>query len=178
MSDVPASKANIQVEESRFRYAVSESFAQKVGGSINFLNDFQHSEKQFFLNGRYWSIGTLTGMDGMVFFQFNATIIDVWMFVQKQTGATGSFTEIDLKRATTEGGPFTSIFSTTPRINGTAGDYIWTHVGASVTGTRAPVLSTANVNAGDAIRCDLVATPTGSPPSGSGCGILIHYLPR
>ncbi len=39
MSNISSSKKYIQVEETRFRSAVSESLEQKIGGSINYLND-------------------------------------------------------------------------------------------------------------------------------------------
>lgn len=173
MADISALRRNIQIEETRFRYAVSESMAQKLGGSINFINTRQHSEKQFFINGPYNILGAQTAVDGLTFFQYDAEIIDVWMFVE-YNGSSGT-TELDLKRATSSGGSFSSIFSTTPKITSAAGNFAYVHAGISVSGTTAPVLSLIHVNAGDAIRCDLLQVPGGSP---QGCGIIIHYRPR
>ena len=109
----------------------------------------------------------------MAFFQYDAEIIDAWMFVQKS--GSGGTTEIDIRHATTPGGGFSSIFSTTPKITSAAGDNIWIHVGSAVGGTTAPVISTTNVNAGDAISCDLLQAQTGTV---AGAGLLIHYRPR
>lgn len=40
MSNLPSVKHYIQVEETRFRSAVSESMSQNMGTAINYLNDF------------------------------------------------------------------------------------------------------------------------------------------
>mgnify|MGYP003333350366 CR=1 FL=1 len=43
MSDLPSSRAKIQTEATRFRAAVSESLAQDIGSSINYLIDERDS---------------------------------------------------------------------------------------------------------------------------------------
>jgi hypothetical protein len=175
MADLTPSRKNLQVEETRFRSAVSESIVQKAGSSINFINERQHSEKQFFINGNYSAISLpFIAIDGYTFFQFDAEIIDVWMFIQ--FAGSGGTTELDIKRATTPGGSFSSIFSTTPKISSLAGDGIWIHVGSSFPNTTAPVLALSQVNAGDALRCDLIQAQSGATVN--GCGIVVHYRPR
>jgi hypothetical protein len=181
MVDLAPDRKNIQIEESRFRTAVSESLIQKVGSSVNFINYYQHSEKQFFLNGNYNYISApVLRFDGMTFFQYDAEVIDVWMFVQVQSAMTSGTTELDLKYATTPGGSFTSIFTTTPKIQYNAGNDIWIHVGSTVTNTTAPVLSVTNFDAEWALRLDVLQVPTGTPgdTSGVGTGLLVHYRPR
>jgi hypothetical protein len=174
MAEVTAARKMIQIEETQTRGALSESLAQKLGAMGNFINLYQHSEKQFFINGdtAYVTLPFLA-VDGFTFFQYNATIIDVWMYVQTN-GASGTL-ELDLKRATTPGGAFSSIFTTTPKIQAAAGNNIWIHVGSAVANTTAPVLSVTDVNAGDAIRCDIIQSPAAGM---TGCGIIIHYRPR
>lgn len=174
MSDVTPLKRNIQVEESRFKFAVSESMIQKTAGSINFINYYQHSEKQFFANGKYNLAGfPQTTVDGFTFFQYNAEIIDAWMYIQ--TAGSSGTTELDVKYASTPGGAFTSIFSTTPKISYAAGDNVWIHVGSALANTTAPVLSTTNVDAGWALKFDIVQGQSGSA---IGTGIVLHYKPR
>lgn len=174
MTDLTAERKMIQQEETIFRYGISESFAQKLGASVNFINERQHSEKQFFANGTFSRVADpKLGVDGLTIFEFDAEIIGVWAF--QLTAGSGGTTELDIKKATTPGGAFSSIFSTTPKFTSSAGNNAWIGLGDSLSGATAPVLSSANVNAGDAIRFDIVTSQTGSP---SNCGILIHYRPR
>ena len=172
----PARKLIYQLS-AQFRSAVSEELIQRIGAVTNFISLYQHSEKQFFINGPYSIISPpQTALDGLALFEYNAEIIDVWAF-NLVAGSSGT-TEIDVKIATTSGGAFTSIFSTTPKITSAAGNNVW--VGAPggsyapPSGTTAPVLSTVNVNAYSAIRVDLLQAQTG----GQNCGIVIHYRPR
>lgn len=174
MSDLSDERALIQVEETQFRYAISESLLQKVGKSINFILNRNHQEKQFFINGNTAVITTpATNIDGLTFFQYDATILDAWMFVQ--TAGSGGTTELDIKYASSSGGAFSSIFSTTPKIQSGAGSGVWVHVGSAIASTTAPVLSTTNVVAGGALRLDIISSQTGTP---NGCGVVIHYRPR
>lgn len=184
MTDITPSRTNIQLEGAEFRAAVSEFLIQSLGAGINFINERQHSEKQFFLNGRYNALITpYAAVDGLTFFQFDAEIIDVWAFtIINGAGGTTSF---DIKIASTPGGSFTSIFSTNPSIDASAGSYIWIHVGSTVPNTVAPVFASPNVNgnvdvsAGQAIRFDLLSAQTGVTGAGPrGCGIVVHYRPR
>jgi hypothetical protein len=162
---------------SQFRAAVSEELIQRMAAVSNFISLYQHSEKQFFINGPY-SIVTppQTALDGLAVFEFNAEIIDVWAF-NLVAGSSGT-TEIDVKIATTPGGAFTSIFSTTPKITSAAGNNVWVGApGGAYTppsGTTAPVLSTVNVNAYSAIRVDILQ----AQPGGQNAGVILHYRPR
>jgi hypothetical protein len=178
MADLTGQRRNIQIEESRFRYAVSEALVQKVGSSINFINDYQYSEKQFFANGPYSTAPSFpqTGVDGLTFFDFDAEIINVWAF--NLVAGSGGTTELDIKRATASAGAFTSIFSTTPKFDSTAAANSYVDANgnqAATTGVTAPVVTTTNVNAGDALRFDIVSSMTGSPQN---CGVIVHYRPR
>lgn len=175
MAIVPPVRKNVELPETVFRAAVSESTAQKLGASINFINAYQHSEKQWFVNGQY-NLLTIpfTAIDGLVLMEFNAEIIDAFLFV-RAAGSSGS-TEMDVQYATTPGGAFTSIFSTKPAINYAAGDYAWTYVGAAFSNTTAPVLSTSLLNAKMVLRANITSAQSGT--TAKGCGLVLHYRPR
>lgn len=173
----PARKI-IYVPGAQFRSAVSEELIQLISGNSNFIALYQHSEKRFDLNGNYGLAAMpFLSADGYGFFEFNAEIFDVWMYLQYSGSGT---TELDIKHATTPGGAFTSIFGTTPKIASTAGNSQWTHIGgAAGTGITVPVftgsVSTFTVNAGDAIRCDIIQAQTGTTVNGAG--LVVHYRP-
>jgi len=173
---VPPKRSLIYIDGAQFRSAVSEELIQRQGAVSNFISLYQHSEKQFFINGPY-GIATVpaTALDGLTFFQFDAEIIDVWAF-HIISGSSGT-TELDVKVATL-GGSFASIFSTTPKFTSSAANNSWVDssgVVAPGTGVTAPVLSITNVNAGQALRFDLLQKQGGDPQN---CGIVIHYRPR
>jgi hypothetical protein len=162
----------------QFRSAVSEELIQRLAGVSNFINLYQHSEKQFFINGAYPNAPyPVTGVDGLAVFEFDAEIIDVWMF--NMVAGAGGQTELDLKVSPTPGSPFVSIFSTTPKISSLAGNQVWVGApgGAYVppANTTAPVISTVNVDAGSAIRLDLLDS---QGPGAENCGLIVHYRPR
>ncbi len=180
MSDIASLKKNIQTEEARFRSATSESVAQKLGGSINFINKYQNETKRFEINGKY---GLLTlpfaAVDGIDVTLTNTAIYGVSMYV-RQAGSGGT-TELDLKYATVSGGSWTSMFSTTPKIQSAAGDYVWiyqnliTSTSSALSSTTAPVISVTSLTANYSIRADIIQAQTGDA---RGCGITIYYAPR
>lgn len=177
MTDIVSLRRQIQLEGAQFRSAVSEALAQEIGGAINFINTKQHSEKQFFANGRYARVAApQTAVDGSIFFEFNATIINVWAF--NQVPGSGGTTELDVKRITTPGGSRTSIFSTTPKFTSASAANSWVDAlgkQAPGTGVTAPVLSLTDVNEGDSLEFDFITKMTGSPEN---CGLVVHYRPR
>jgi len=175
MADLTPERKNIQIEESRFKFAVSESFCQKLGKSVNFLNYFQHSEKQFFINGSYNnnpSAIPFVGVDGMAVFEFDAEIIDVVMLISL-VGSSGQ-TVLDIEWAPEGSTTFTSIFSTTPKITSAAANFSRCYVGYTMSGTVAPVLSKTTFAAKDVLRCNLTEVPTGSVQN---TGLLVYYRP-
>lgn len=191
MSSIPPKRLDIQQEESRFRFAVSESIAFKLGSSINFVNHRQFDQKEFFLNGPYGEVASppVLGLDGLYVFPFDAEIINIATF-NLVNGSSGT-TELDVKLATTSGGAFTSMFATTPKIDSSAGDnafflaYIiadiptgqsWTPNPSLPTGTSGGILTSVPfpVSAGNAIRVDLLDRM----PGAENCGLIIHHRPR
>lgn len=174
MADLTGERKNLQIEETRFRGAVSESLLQKTGKSINFINNYQYDSKRFPINGPYSIMSSypVLGVDGLVPVEYNIEIINIWAY-NLTAGASGT-TELDIKKATTPGGAFTSIFSTTPKFTSTAVSNAWIKVGGSLAGATAPVLSSTSLSAGDMLRCDLVS----AMPGAENCGLIIHFRPR
>lgn len=113
------------------------------------------------LNGPYPGlIYPLNNIDSIFFAPFNLTITQVWIY--NGTAGSGGTTEYDLKVASS-GGSFTSILSNTGKITSAAASNIWTDSNSiigSQTGVTKPIISTANINAGQAISFDLIQSMT------------------
>ncbi len=173
MSNISPLRNNIQVEETEFLAAVSESTMQKIGGSVNFINQYQKYDKVWCVNGAYSTLSIpFLGIDNLIYLPDNATITNAFMFCRK-AGTSGT-TTLDIKYATTPGGTFTSIFSTKPSIGYSAGDFSWCYTGSAFANTTAPVLGTANLNANSVLRMDITTAQSG----GIGCGIVLFMQPR
>lgn len=175
MAEITGVKRYIDELEIKYRAAVSESTFTKIGAMINFLGRKTHEKKDFFLNGPYAIGAGDNGLDGLCIFEFDAEIFAVYMF-NHVAGSSGT-TELDVKKQTTSGGAYSTIFSTTPKITSAAGNYARVGTGETVSGCTAPVLTSTplNVSAGEALRLDLISAQGGSPQN---CGIIIHYRPR
>jgi hypothetical protein len=120
-------------------------------------------EHFFELNGNYPSLSfPLLNIDAIFFAPYALTITSVWIY-NGDAGASGT-TEYDLKVASS-GGAFSSILSTTGKITSAAAAGVWTDSGsviAAQTGVTKPVISVANISAGQAIKWDLIQSMTGS----------------
>lgn len=176
MTEVTPARTLLQVEELRFRAAVSEATAQRIGAGVNFIQTNVYEQKDWWINGAYGAGGItipFTAIDGLTLVEFNAEIIDAFMFV-RQAGSSGN-TTLDIEYATTPGGSWTSIFSTKPSINYQAGDFSWCYVGSAFANTTAPVLSTTSINAKTVFRCNISSAQGGDP---RGCGLVLIYRPR
>lgn len=176
---VPDLKKYIVGQEIVNGSSVSEATWRKIGGMINFLGHRMYLQKAFTINGNYGLLPSIAypveAIDGLQFFEFDAEIFNVWVY-NLVTGLSG-ITELDLKVKPKLSGSFTSIFSTTPKIGTTAPANVFFEIGDVATGITAPVLDGGapyNVNAGDAIKLDLI----GPMIEGQHCGIVIHYRPR
>lgn len=173
MTDIPSSRQFIQTEEVRFRAAVSESVGNRLGGTLNFINNFQYDTKAWFVNGKTYNLTTpFTAIDGLFQSAFNIEVIRVFMYV-RQAGGAGT-TEFDIEYATTPGGSWSTIFSTTPKINFAAGDFSWCNTGSSFANTTAPVLSVTTFNQGTVFRCNV---PQSQTLDARGAGVEIFYRP-
>lgn len=173
MTDLPPSRKYVQTEESRFRSAVSESLAQKIGSSINFINSNQKYDKIFVVNGQYNLLSLpFPGIDGIFVLPDNAEITNAEMYIR--IAGSGGDTILDIKYATTPGGSWTSIFSTLPSINYSSGNFSWCYTGSSFPNTTAPVLGTTLLQAGWALRCDIISAQSGAA---KGAGIAVYMRP-
>ena len=130
--------------------------------STTLLNSLAR-EHSWELNGLYGSLTfPLTNIDSIFLVPYNINILSVWIY--SGTAGSAGTTEFDLKVATTSGGAFSSILSTTGKITSAAASTVWTDSGSVVgsqTGITKPVLSTTAISAGSAIRWDLIQSMTG-----------------
>jgi len=181
MADLSEQRLNIQVEETKFRAAVSEAVAQRLGKAINFINKRQYQAKTFQVNGVYGAAATpLNGIDGAWGMFNNSEIVGICMY-NLTAGASGS-TEFDLKKLTSSGDSPVSLFSTKPALSYTSGDgaylfydFLNSTALENPTGATQPVLVSPNLDAGDLIRCDLTSAQA---LSAANCGIILYYRPR
>lgn len=168
MSDIAPVKSQIQNEEATYPAAASSSFATRVGSSINFINLYQHIERQWVLNGKYGaSTGSQINVDGVIPILFNMTIVGFCMF-NAVAGASGT-TEIDIQRRINSGASSSSIFSVTPKITSAAGNgaYMIKQYGPDLVldnpaGTTLPTFSVLDLNAGDVLHLNFVTRQSGA----------------
>ena len=162
--------ANTQIDNVTI---INTSGILSVSGSSIPGTMFTHD---FELNGNYGFLTIPTNqLDGLRFFNFNATIINAWAWI-RGAGASGT-TTVDIKYASAPGGSFASIFSVNPAFTSSAaaGSYVDSAgVVSPPTGCTAGVLSTTSVAAGGALRFDLIGTMV-NPDS---VGVTIVYKPR
>ena len=180
MADLIPERLNIQIEETQYKSAVSESTMSRVGASINFVNKRQHDTKQFFINGKYYVGGaSQTGVDGAYAFLKDAEITGIMMF-NLIAGASGT-TTLDIVRYTASNTGGSSIFTVKPAISSTAGDnaYVMVDLTPSYTilenpsGTTAPTMALTTVSAGDLIKMNFTSVQAG----GENAGIVIYFRP-
>lgn len=127
-------------------------------GVLSFAADSNTSrEHNFELNGNYSGLTfPLLNIDAIFLAPYNLTIQSVWIY-SGASGASGT-TEYDLK-VKSPGGAYATILSTTGKIASTAAADIYTDSGSVVgaqTGVTKPVISTAAITAGQAIKFDLI----------------------
>lgn len=131
----------------------------------------------FEINGNYGGLTTpALQLDGIRFFNFNATILNAWAWIRSAGGA--GTTTLDIKYASAPGGSYATIFSTKPAFTTTAaaGAYVDSAgVVSPPTGTTAGVLSTTTVVAGGSLKFDLTSVMTSSPDS---CGVTVIFKQR
>lgn len=168
-------KKFISVQEVKYAAGVSSNSFKKIAGMINFIGHRTHEKKDFFLNGGYSVFVGQTGIDGICIFEFDAEIFAVYIF--NHVAGIGGTTEIDVKKQSVSGGAYNTIFSTTPKIDAAAGNYVRIKTGEVIADMVAPVLITTpfEVDEGESLRVDLIQSQTGEPEN---CGIILHYRPR
>lgn len=185
MAEITPQRQNLLVEETDFNSSLSESLFQKMGSSVNFLNDFQYDSHIWIANGVTSLFTSLTGLDGAFQFLFNAELMGVALYFQNKT-FTGSGTtkyEIDLTRVTSPGSAGSSIFSTLPAIDDTSPNtnsyFVYNFNSSSftkdVTGSVEPILASgANVDAGDLVTWSITETIS----TMEDASVRLFYRPR
>lgn len=179
MADINPSKSNIDVQDVANKAAISEAVGNKIGASINFINDRQYLTHSFNFNGPYGLGVGFVGADGIFPCLFDMEIVGLTMF-NRVRGTTGT-TEIDLEWLDGSNSNQGSIFSTTPKIDSTSSNYSYLIRdelnGTDVelpTGATAPVFSKTSFDAGQAIFCKIVSAASAA----EDCSLLVHFRPR
>lgn len=172
MNNLGVQSANVTVDGTSVVLASNQISVNPSGIPAIANNYITH---QWQLNGAYSSLTTpVSEIDGYCFFNFNATILAVWVY-NVVAGSSGA-TTLDLLVGST-GGSFTSILSQTASISSAAAPGVWTDsnsvIGAQ-TGVTKPIVSTSAINAGQAIRMDVLS----AMPGASDCGIILQFVPR
>lgn len=182
MPKINPQRIDIYQEDVRFKASVSEFVGTKIGGAINFINERQIYDKQFFINGPYTLLGfPQLAIDGGIGFLFDAEIVGILFFnIVKGTSGT---TQFDIRRFTGPNTPSggSSIFSVKPALSHTQPNNAYaiknflTNTDI-VTGPWAtmPVLSITQLNAGDFLVFDLLSGQSGA----ENCGIVLYVRAR
>ena len=160
MAQISDARANIQEQDVQFRSSVSEAVGNKLGGSINFINNRQNDKHSWNLNGPY-SLGTGSiGVDGVFPCLFDMAITG-FAYYNNETGGVGT-TTIDIHRLDPFGTDSGSIFSTLPSVDTTAAnntttiyDVLNSNTIANPTGHTLAVLNQTAFAAGHVLRLDL-----------------------
>lgn len=179
MVAITDSRNIIQQEEMRYRAAVSENTMTRIGATANFISNRQYDSHSYHLNGPISLFPVAAGPDGVFVFLFDAEITGFSYYIG-ETGASGSII-VDVHRITSGGTDSGTIFSTRPEIASSAANGSLTtrrEVDSTTltnpTGHTLAVLSTTQVNAGDALRLDLDQTGSGF----RNFQLSIQYRPR
>lgn len=179
MTQIVPARADIEIEEVSYRASVSEFTFNKIGGSVNFINNRQYDTHRFQLNGSYPLGAGSTGTDGAYIFLFNCELVGLSIY-HGQQGLSGT-TYVDLHWLSGGNTDEGSIFTTRPTIDSSAVDFsysLYDVLNSSdiilPTGITSPVFNKVNFNQGDAIRFDLDSAMVGA----RDLSVTIHFRPR
>ena len=189
MAQLPDIRTNLYEEELSFKKPVSEATFQKMGSSVNFINNRQYDSHTWHLNGNYGAGSGSYGLDGAFFPLFDMQIVGVSYMCQV---GISNVTTFDILKINAFGATVGSIF----RDNGVGGRYypsIFAGYGFAVTkfndngdnleNSWYGVVQTANlvalspdgvrVNFGEQLSFGLRSAAAG----GVNCQITIYYRP-
>tara|TARA_R110002020_G_scaffold89116_1_gene218095 strand:- start:56 stop:583 length:528 start_codon:yes stop_codon:yes gene_type:complete len=175
MTDITGARKNLQIQELQTESGVSEATFQKLGSSVNFVNNFQNKAFEYKFMGPFRAISG--GEDGVRSLIFNAEIVGLSGYI-RQSGTSGT-TSIDIHSITgsTDNG---TVLSTPLSITSSTADGIvfftelLTPNSSGGTGITLPVFSTTDFSAGQGFRVDL----TGNASDALDLTLTIHYRPR
>lgn len=174
MSNLVEARTDIEIEETQFDSGISESFAQKLGQSVNFVNRRQNNVFDFkFLGSARPLFG---GEDGTRGFIFAAEIVGISGYY-RIAGDSGS-SVIDIHWLNSSGDQGT-ILSTKITIDNTATDArpfyknLLDASSSAPSGVTLPVFQKTQFIAGDTLRVDLDS----SSSNVRDLVLNIHYRP-
>jgi len=172
-------RVNIQEEDVQFRSSVSEAVGNKLGGSINFVNNRQFDKHSWHLNGDF-SVVTLADVnDGVFVCQEDMEIVGYALYIDTN-GTTDGPIIVDLHWRLTDGTDNGTIFTTRPEIAISASDNSCTHSNTRATSNELPtghtlgVFSKTEFDRHDLIKLELDQTSGGS----QGLQLTIFFRPR
>lgn len=180
MAEITPAKNNIFEEETDYKSAVSEQLLQKMGGSINFINDKQMCIYDFKFLGPFFGING--GEDSALPMPFDIEICAI-SFRLRDCGSSGN-TTIDLHKISTAGVDSGSIFTNKIIVafNETNEKGFFTNFIASTSNSvdqsasQMPTMSDSNrlLSAGESLRIDIDGNAVGA----RDLGVFIYYRPR
>ena len=180
MAEITPAKNNIFEEETDYKSAVSEQLLQKMGGSINFINDKQMCIYDFKFLGPFYAISC--GEDSALPMPFDIEICAI-SFRLRDCGSSGK-TTIDLHKISTAGADSGSIFTNKIIVafNETNEKGFFTNFIASTSNnvdqsaSQMPTMSDSNrlLSAGESLRIDIDGNAVGA----RDLGVFIYYRPR
>jgi hypothetical protein len=179
MAEITPSRNNVQVEDVQFRASVSEAVGNKLGGSINFINDRQFDIHSWHLNGDFSVIAASEVGDGVFICQEDMEIVGLALYIGTN-GSTGSNITVDLHWISSDGTDNGTIFSVKPAIATTAADGAFLHQNIRAsdnevpTGFTAATFSKTTFDRHDGIRLDLDSSTGGA----SNLQCTIFFRPR
>ena len=177
MADVTPSRNTIVTNEVDFKSGASESMFFRIAAQNNFINKYQHTSKEFFLNGAYRTSLLSTGVDGLHVFQGNSEIVGITLY-SLISGSSGT-TTLDVHWFDAPSSDQGTIFSTKPSFSSSSlnDSYIVKDLldsnDINPVGTILPVLSKTTFLKGEALRVDLDSGMIG----GQSCGMIINFRP-
>ena len=155
------------VDNTTIKIVANQLVAQSSAISIQ-------GEHSWELNGNYGSLSfPQVNIDSVFFAPYNITIQSIWIY--NGTLGTGLGTHYDLQVAS-PGGSYSSILSSPGIISPSATNDIWTDSGSIVgahAGVIKPVIGTANILAGQALRFDISSAMSGAA---ADARIRIFYI--
>ncbi len=179
MADLPDFRSNAQIEETKYKATVSETTIQKLGASLNFVNNRQFDQHSFNLNGAYQLGVGSTGVDGVYPIIMNMELVAVTIY-NIDAGVSGT-TTFDIHWLSSSGSDQGSIFSTRPSIDSSAPNNSFGIKGLVTgvpdfggTGITLPILNKTQFDQGNALRFDIDTAMS----SAQNAGLTFHFRPR
>lgn len=168
MTDISPLRKKIQVEEVQAAAAVSSSTGSRIGASTNFILEKEKVHRTWQINNKYGKVASAqSAIDGGIPIEEDMEIVGFYM--NNETAGTSGTTEIDIRRRVASGSTGSSIFTTRPAIDFTAGDRAKLQVGYNPdetlhnpSGTTLPVFTSRNLDKGDDLFLDFISRQIGA----------------